>query len=373
MSTGRLAICQHFRNLRDPRRDHLKLHLLIDIVTIAICGVIGGANTWVDIETFATNRHAWLAQFLQLPNGIPSHDTIERVFSLINPRAFQRCVLAWLRPVTDALNIKHIAIDGKTLRGSVKPSSPHHYLHLVSAWASEARLSLGQVAVDEKSNEITAIPRLLEILNVKGALVTIDALGCQKEIAAKIVEKQGDYLLIVKENQEHLHEDILDLFERAYAQDGSGFTLETFATEEQGHGREEKRTYTILTNPEGIRNQEAWPKLKVIGQCLRERTVAGKTSAELHLFIGSRVGSAKAYGEALRHHWGIENNLHWQMDVTFAEDANRTQQREAAENFSWLRRLALMQLQKYSGKGSIQTRRYAATLNEKVLEEILNL
>jgi predicted transposase YbfD/YdcC len=373
MTTGRLAICQHFRNLRDPRRDHLKRHLLIDIVTIAICGVIGGANTWVDIETFATNRQAWLAQFLQLPNGIPSHDTIERVFSLINPRSFQRCVLAWLRPVAEALNIKHIAIDGKTLRGSVKPSSPHHYLHLVSAWASEARLTLGQVAVDEKSNEITAIPRLLEILNVKGALVTIDAMGCQKEIAAKIVEKKGDYLLIVKENQEHLYEDILDIFVKAYDQDGIGLTMDMFATEEKGHGREERRSYTILTNPEGIRNQEAWSKLKVIGQCLRERTVAGETSEEMHLFIGSRVCSAKAYGEALRNHWGIENNLHWQVDVTFAEDANRTQQREAAENFGWLRRLALMQLQKYSGKGSIQTRRYAATLNEKVLEEILNL
>jgi predicted transposase YbfD/YdcC len=373
MSTNRLAICQHFRNLRDPRRDHRKLHLLIDIVTIAICGVIGGANTWVDMETFATQRHAWLAQFLQLPNGIPSHDTIERVFSLLNPRSLQRCILSWLRPVAEALNIKHIAIDGKTLRGSVKPSSPHHYLHLVSAWASEARLSLGQVAVDEKSNEITAIPRLLEILTVKGALVTMDAMGCQTEIAAKIIEKKGDYLLIVKENQEHLYDDILAIFEKAYDQDGAGFTLDTFATQEHGHGREENRTYTILTNPEGIRHQDAWSKLKVIGQCRRERTVAGETTEELHLFIGSRVCSAKVYGEALRNHWGIENNLHWQMDVTFAEDANRTQQREAAENFGWLRRLALMQLQKYSGKGSIQTRRYAATLNEKVLEEILNL
>jgi predicted transposase YbfD/YdcC len=373
MLTDQLAICQHFRNLRDPRRDHLKQHLLIDIITIAISAVIGGADTWVDMETFARNRHAWLAQFLQLPNGIPSHDTIERVFSLLNPRSLQRCVLAWLRPVTEALNIKHIAIDGKTLRGSVKPSSPHHYLHVVSAWASEARLTLGQVAVAAKSNEITAIPRLLEILQVKGALVTIDAMGCQKEIAAKIVEKKGDYLLIVKENQEHLHEDILNQFVEASEQDGIGFTLDTFTTEEKGHGREEKRTYTIITNPQGIRNQEAWPKLKVIGQCFRERTAGGTTTDEIHFFIGSRVGSAKIYGEALRNHWGIENHLHWQMDVTFAEDANRTQQREAAENFGWLRRLALMQLQKYSCKGSIQTRRYAATLNEKVLEEILNL
>ena len=373
MSTGRPAICEHFRNLRDPRRDHLKQHLLIDIITIAVCGVIGGANTWVDMETFACNRQDWLALFLQLPNGIPSHDTIERVFSLINPRSLQRCLLGWLRRIGEALDIKHIAIDGKSLRHSVKSSSPHQYLHLVSAWASEARLTLGQVAVGEKSNEITAIPRLLELLSVRGALITIDAMGCQKDIAAAIVEKGNDYVLMVKDNQEHLHEDIVNCLVQAYEEDGVGVQMDTFTTEETGHGREEKRTYTVLTNPQGIRNQEAWRKLKVIGQCTRERTVAGKTSSETHYFIGSRKGSAKQYGEVLRNHWGIENNLHWQMDVTFAEDANRTQQREAAENFGWLRRLALMQLQKYTGKGSIRTHRYAATLNIKVLEEVLNL
>lgn len=373
MTTSHLAIHQYFRNLRDPRRDHLKRHLLIDIVTIAICAVMSGADTWIDIETFAVNRRDWLAKFLKLPNGIPSHDTIERVFSLINPRSFQRCVLAWLRPVAEALDIKHIAIDGKTLRHSEKPSSPHHYLHLVSAWATEARLTLGQVAVEEKSNEITAIPKLLEMMSVRGALVTIDAMGCQKEIAAKIVEKKGDYVLIVKENQEHLYADILKCLTTAYDAGGTGFRLDEYTTEESAHGREEKRTYTILTDPEGIRNQEAWKKLKVIGQCYRERTVNGETSQELHLFIGSRVCSAKTYAAALRSHWGIENNLHWQMDVTFAEDANRTQQREAAENFGWLRRLALMQLQRCSVKGSIHTRRYAATLNEKVLENVLGL
>ena len=371
MTTDRLAICAYFRNLRDPRRDHLKLHLLIDIVTIAICGVIAGSNTWIDIETFARNRHEWLAQFLELPNGIPSHDTIERVFSLINPRSLQRCLLAWLKRISAALDLTHIAIDGKTLRHSVAPSSPHQYLHLVSAWASGARLTLGQVAVDAKSNEITAIPRLLEMLNVHGALVTIDAMGCQKEIAAKIVEKGGDYVLMVKENQEHLHADVIDCFVEAYEKEE--VAIDSFATEESGHGRKEKRIYTVLSKPEGIRNQEAWAKLQVIGQVTRERTVAEETTSETHFFIGSRNCSAKDYGEALRDHWGIENNLHWQMDVTFAEDANRTQQREAAENFAWLRRLALMQLQKYSGKGSIRTRRYAAALNVKVLESILNL
>jgi predicted transposase YbfD/YdcC len=371
MAAGQLAICKFFRNLRDPRREHLKQHLLIDIVTIAICGVIGGSNTWVDMETFARNRQEWLEKFLRLPNGIPSHDTIERVFSLIPPDSLQRCLMAWLRRIGEALDIKHIAIDGKSLRHSVKSSSPHKYLHLVSAWASEARLTLGQVAVDEKSNEITAIPRLLELLNVQGALITIDAMGCQKEIAATIVAKGGDYLLVVKDNQEHLHEDIVKRFTEAYEQDGDGVEMDTFATEEKGHGREERRIYTILTNPQGIRNQEAWKKLNVIGQCSRERTVAGKTSTETHFFIGSRKCSAKQYGEALRNHWGIENNLHWQMDVTFAEDANGTKQREAAENFGWLRRLALMQLQKYSGKGSMRTRRYAATLNTNVLEEVL--
>jgi predicted transposase YbfD/YdcC len=372
MATERLAICDYFRNVHDPRRDRLKRHLLIDIITIAICGVIGGANTWVDIETFARNRQEWLQRFLRLPNGIPSHDTIERVFSLINPRSLQRCVLAWLRHIGDALDIKHIAIDGKTLRHSVKPSAPHQYLHLVSAWASAARLSLGQVAVEEKSNEITAIPRLLELLDVRGALVTIDAMGCQKEIAAAIVDKGGDYALTVKANQEHLYEDLVNRFVHAFEQDGAGVQMDTFATDSRGHGREEKRTYTIITNPEGIRNQDAWAKLKVIGQCIYERTIAGKISTEAHYFIGSRKCSAQHYGQALRDHWGIENNLHWQMDVTFAEDANQTHQREAAENLSWLRRIALMQLQKYPGKGSIRTRRYSATLNTTVLEEVLN-
>ncbi len=239
MSTGRPAICEHFRNLRDPRRDHLKQHLLMDIITIAVCGVSGGANTWVDMETCARNRRDWLAQFLQLPNGIPSHDTIERVFSLLNPRSLQRCLLAWLRRIGEALDIKHIAIDGKSLRHSVKASSPHQYLHLASAWASAARLTLGQVAVAEKSNEITAIPRLLELLTVRGALLTIDAMGCQKDIAAAIVEKGNDYVLMVKDNQEHLHEDIINCLVQAYEEDGVGVQLDTYTAEETGHGREE--------------------------------------------------------------------------------------------------------------------------------------
>jgi predicted transposase YbfD/YdcC len=216
MTPSPFAIQQDLRNLRDPRRDHLKQQLLSDSVTSAICAVMSGADTWIDIETFAVNRPDWLAKFLRLPNGIPSHDTIERVFSRINPRSFQRCVLAWLRPVAEALDITHIAIDGKTLRHSEKPSSPHHYLHLVSAWATEARLTLGQGAVEEKSNEITALPKLLEMLSVRGALVTIAALGCQKETAATIVDKKGDYVLIVKENQEHVYEDILQGLTRAY-------------------------------------------------------------------------------------------------------------------------------------------------------------
>jgi predicted transposase YbfD/YdcC len=257
MATERLAICDYFRNVRDPRRDQRKRHLLLDIITIAICGVIGGANTWVDIETFGRNRQEWLSRFLRLPNGIPSHDTIERVFSLINPASLQRCLLAWLRELGEALDVKHIALDGKTLRHSAKASAPHQYLHLVSAWASTARLTLGQVAVEEKSNEITAIPRLLALLDVRGALVTIDAMGCQKEIAATIVAQGGDYVLTVKDNQEYLREDIVNCFVQAYEQDGAGVQLDTFTTEEKGHGREEKRTYTIITHPEGIRNHEA--------------------------------------------------------------------------------------------------------------------
>lgn len=335
----RLGIKRYFRKVQDPRRRHLRQHLLIDLLVMAICAVICGANDWQEVVTFAQKREAWLRGFLSLPNGIPSHDTFERVFDRIDPQAFQAGFADWLADVCADLNVKHIAIDGKTLRRS--GTSKLGPLHVVSAWATANHLILGQVAVADKSNEIPAIPALLELFVVRGALVTIDAMGCQKEIARTIVERGGDYVLTVKENQPHLLADIQACFIRACEQDFAGVDSDTYETETRDHGRHEKRTYTIIRSPEGIRHPDEWENLQVVGLCYSERTVNGVTSEETRYFIGSRRASAKVYGGALRNHWGIENGLHWQMDVTFGEDDSRIRKRRGAENFALVRRLAL--------------------------------
>jgi predicted transposase YbfD/YdcC len=365
-----LAINQHFRKLKDPRRNHRKRHLLLDIIAIAICGVICGCNDWQQIAVFGRERRDWLMRFLRLPNGIPSHDTFERVFDRVDPQAFQSCFRSWVAAISDALAIPHIAIDGKTLRGSAS-SKLGAALHLVSAWATASHLSLGQVAVDSKSNEITAIPQLLELLDVHGALVTIDAMGCQKAIAAKIRERGGDYLLTVKDNQPTLLEDIQTCFTMALDANLVGVQHDQYTTEERGHGRIERRSYIILTDPTGLRQAEQWDGLRVIGMCVSERTVGTKTSTEVRYFIGSRVARAKTYAQALRGHWAIENNLHWQMDVHFGEDKSRVTKRHAAENFAALRRMALMMLKQHPDKGSIACKRLAAALSTSFLEEIL--
>ena len=365
------AIFKYFVRLRDPRRKHLKRHLLIDIIAIAICAVIAGADDWQQIVTFARHRRAWLQTFLALPNGIPSHDTFERVFERLDPQAFQACFSQWVQALAQTLGLGHIAIDGKSLRHSGNAAKGWRPLHLVSAWASQVHLSLGQVTVEQKSNEITAIPRLLELLDVHGALVTIDAMGCQKEIAKQIVAGGGDYVLTVKDNQPNLLVDIQESLTQALDGNGQGHSCDSYEATEFGHGRKETRSYFILTHPEGIRNQEAWQGLKVIGMCLSERVVNGHRSEEARYFIGSRLMSAKQYAEALRGHWGIENNLHWQLDVTFGEDANRVQRRHGAENLALVRRLALALLKRHPGKESIACKRLAAAYNTDFLEEIL--
>lgn len=365
------ALQRHFRRLKDPRRAHRRRHLLLDLVVMAICGVLCGANKWTEVVTWAQRRRPWLQRFLALPNGIPSHDTFERLFDRIDPVAFQACFSAWIAAACDALAIPHVAIDGKTLRHS--GSAALRPLHVVSAWATVNHLALGEVAVAEKSNEITAIPRLLDLLDVAGALVTIDAMGCQKEIASKIRERQGDYLLTVKDNQPHLREDIQACLQEAFEKEPEDERLDHWQTEERGHGRTEKRYYTVLRDPEGIRGQEAWPDLHVVGMCTRERAVRGKTSVEVRYFIGSRRAGAKVYGQALRGHWGIENGLHWQMDITFGEDASRIQRRRGAENFAVLRRMALSLLKQHPSKMSIACKRLAAAADTDFLEEVLKL
>jgi predicted transposase YbfD/YdcC len=343
---------------------------LLDIVFIALCAVLCGAKDWQQIATFGHERRDWLRQFLKLTNGIPSHDTFERVFDRLDPHAFHRAFQSWVAALRDQLNIKHVAIDGKTLRGS--GTAQLGPLHLVSAWATQEHLCLGQVATAAKSNEITAIPALLELLDLHGALVTIDAMGCQKAIARQIVEGGGGYVLTVKDNQPTLRQDIEDVMQKAFETDFAGCRHEHYATEERGHGRTESRYYTMLIDPEGITQQDQWEKLRVIGMCIRERQVGtAAPTSETSYFIGNRVLSVQRYAKALRNHWGIENNLHWQMDVTFAEDASRVSKRHAAENLSLLRRLALMLLKRHPSKLSMAGKQWAAALNPQFLEELL--
>jgi predicted transposase YbfD/YdcC len=369
MGTSPLSLKKHFATLRDPRLRRRRRHELLDIITIAICAVIGNADTWPDIVTFAKSHRTWLKRFLPLTNGIPSHDTFERVFDLLDPQAFARCFLNWTDSLFAHLGLKQIAIDGKTLRGSRKDGLGA--LHLVSAWASKNHLSLGQVAVNEKSNEITAIPKLLELLDLKGALVTIDAMGCQKDIARKIVAGGGDYLLTVKSNQETLLNDLQDAFEKALETDFAGLDHDTYETNEYAHGRLERRLYTVIQDPGNLSQAASWTNLRVIGMCCSERNINGNVSSEVRFFIGSKRAKARFYGKALRNHWGIENGLHWHLDVSFNEDHNRTQKRHAAENLSSLRRLALMLLKKNASKESIARKRYRASMDEIFLEQVL--
>jgi predicted transposase YbfD/YdcC len=369
-ATPRLgSLKKHFRSLKDPRVVGRSRHLLLDLVVLAICGVIGNCDNWPDLVLFAQQREAWFRRFLKLPHGIPSHDTFERVFAALDPRVFERCCVAWLRDVADLVGVGHIAIDGKSLCGSA--GSSLGALHLVSAWATQAQVSLGQVAVDGKSNEITAIPQLLALLDLEGALVTIDAIGCQKKIAQQIVAGGGDYLLVVKGNQEHLLDDIQQTVQQALEGELPARVVRTHTTREQGHGRQEERSCVVVERVAGLRNRKAWPGLTTVGMCRRERTVNGQTSTEVWYFIGSRRMGARRYAEALRGHWGIENNLHWQLDVSFHEDASRIENRHGAANFALFRKLALALLKQHPRKDSIARKRKAAALDCEFLAETL--
>ena len=369
MATSSLAIKTHFRKLKDPRCRGRRHHRLLDILVIAICAVVAGSNSWTQIEAFGKRRQAWLKRFLALDDGIPSHDTFQRVFEALDAKVLQTCMRQWLLAVSGALGLEQIAIDGKSLRGSADASSGLAPLHLVSAWATKQHLSLGQVLVEPGSNEITAIPKLLELLDLNGALVSLDAMGCQKDIARRIVEGGGDYILTVKGNQPELLEDIQQCLQRTL--DDADSPVEIYETVERRHGRQERRCYTVLRHPEGIRQQQDWPGLKVIGMCASERTVAGTTSSEVRYFIGSKAAGARYYSRALRSHWWIENCLHWQMDISFGEDANRTRQRNAANSLALLRRTALTLLKRYPSTDSIICKRLQAAWDPDFLEEIL--
>jgi predicted transposase YbfD/YdcC len=369
--TKALAIKHYFRTLKDPRRRHRRLHRLLDIVVIAICAVLSGADNWQAIATFGERRHAWLKRFLALPHGIPSHDTFERVFDRLDPRAFQTCFRAWITALCAHLEMPHIAIDGKTLRhsgaGDLGP------LHVVSAWATANHLVLGQEAVAEKSNEITAIPRLLEVLDVEGALLTIDAMGCQTDIARRIVDKGGDYVLAVKENQPTLSADIQQVFEKVLTHDDTPLEHRCTQTQERGHGRTEHREYHVVSVPEDFAERHTdWEGLRSLGMVISERQVGDQEpTCEVRFFISSLKPRVRTFAQAVRGHWGIENSLHWHMDISFREDSSRVSKRHGAENLALLRRLALGLLKRHPAKKSIACKRLAAALDTGFLEEIL--
>jgi predicted transposase YbfD/YdcC len=358
-----------FAHLPDPRVTGRCDHRLIDIVLIVICGTIAGADDFVSIAAWARMKEAWLRDRLglRLPGGVPAHDTLTRVFGLLSPTAFRDGFLAWVAAAAGRLKVKHIPIDGKSLRGSRKGACPA--VHIVSAWASEAGLTLAQVRTEEKSNEITAIPELLDLLDISGALVSIDAAGCQKEIAGKVVANGGDYLLAVKENQPHLYEDIDRLALAAMEADYAG--LSQHLKEEAGHGREEMRFCFVLTDLGSIRDRDLWPGLKSVVCVVRSRAVNGKTSDETQYYISSRSASARTFQQAVRRHWGIENQCHWVLDVAFREDDHRLRDGHAPENLALVRKMALAMLKKAPAKMGVKNKRLQAGWNESFLEVVL--
>lgn len=367
-----LSIRTFFARLQDPRRAHRRLHHLQDLLVIALCAVIAGAQDWQQIATFGRKREGWLRGLLELPNGIPSHDTFERVFDRLHPQTFQACFRRWGQAITAGLRLRHVAIDGKTLRGS--GSTNLGPLHLVSAWASTQKLSLAQVAVNDKSNEITAIPELLRLLDVNGALVTIDAMGCQKAIAEQIHAAGGDYVLAVKGNQPTLHDDVHQVFLEGLENDFAELEHRSCQTQERGHGRRETRHYHLVKVPtELAQKHAAFQGLRTLGMVFRERQVGdGPATGEVRYYISSLELKVKVFAEAVRSHWGIENELHWQLDVTFGEDRSRVQKRHGAENLALLRRLTLALLKAHPSKDSLARKRFAAALDPAFLEEVLD-
>ncbi len=370
------SLTAHFSFLEDPRVDRTKLHELGDILVIAICGVICGADGWVGIERFGNAKLDWLRTILELPNGIPSHDTFGRVFARLDPEQFQRCFVGWVKAISEVTEGEVVAVDGKALRRSKDGTLGKDAIHMVSAWASENRLTLAQKKVDDKSNEITAIPALLELLELKECIVTTDALGCQTEIASTVIEGEGDYVLPVKNNQKTLRQDIESLFTYAHEEGFENVKHDFHRAVNGGHGRVEiRRTWTI-SDPEFIDwldPNDRWEDLKSIGMVEGERRVDGKTEQETRYYISSLSGEAEEFAHAVRSHWGIENCVHWVLDIAFREDDSRVRKGHGAENLAILRRLALNLLrQDTTASCGIKNKRLNAAWDEDYLLKVLS-
>jgi predicted transposase YbfD/YdcC len=371
MSQRLMSVFTPFEDLTDPRVERTRRHDLFELVVVALCGTIAGADSWLDIERFGKERLEWLRTFLQLEEGIPSHDTFGRVFARLNPAQLAACIQQWFTDLGREIG-QHIAIDGKTLRGSGDKAAGKNPLHLVSAWASEARLTLGQIAVDSKSNEITAIPLLLELLNLKGTTVTIDAMGCQKEIAAKIVAGGGDYLLALKDNHPTLHEAVAQEFMAAHEARRRPAEMREHTTVETSRGRQERRTYTALPAPQSLPDFADWVGLATLVMVVRITEVGGVEKGEVSYYLSSLPAKVKKLGSLIRQHWSIESSLHWVLDVTFTEDKSRIRKEQAPQTSAMLRRVAVSILsQDTSIKDNIRGKRYRACLSTKVLERLI--
>lgn len=380
-----LEISRHFGKLEDPRSHINRKHLLGDVIVICVCAVLSGCDGPIAIGQWAKSKAAWLKEHLELPNGIPSHDTIGRLLAALKPAAFQACFASWVASIVEArerrlrqetedpslANHRHLAIDGKTLRGSHDHRKGLGALHLVSVWAVDCGVSLGQLATAEKSNEITAIPELLEQVQLKNSIVTIDAAGCQKEIAAKIADGRGDYCLALKGNQGNLHAAVSEWVEEQMATDFADCQVETFECREKKHGREDHHTYYQFEAPKHLPGREQWKKLKTVGVAIRSSTRGGQTTDDVRYYINSLPLDVKLFAKSVRGHWGIENSLHWCLDVTFREDECRVRERNMTDNIAWLKRFAISLLKQVDDKLSVAMRRRSCGWNEDYLAQAL--
>lgn len=369
------AVGSYFESLSDPRHEKNRRHLLVDIVVISVCGILCGCDGPTAIHRWASNRREWLKQFLELPNGIPSRDCIRRLLIALQPEAFQRCFQTWIAEGLQADSDgkgRLIAIDGKSCRRSHDASQGLGALHVVSAWASEEGIALGQVATDDKSNEITAIPQLLQQLDLADTLITIDAMGCQKDIVAQIVAGKGDCIVAVKDNQPKLREALATFFEGNLERDAEELGYRTHETTESSHGRIDERSYYLAKIPHDFPLKHTWPWVKAIGYSFRITRAAdgSEETEEVRYYIATRFVSGKRFSEAVRQHWSIES-MHWVLDVNFREDESRTRERTLANNLSWLRRFAITLLKRHPVKDSLRGKMARCMMNTDFLTEVV--
>jgi predicted transposase YbfD/YdcC len=369
----RISIVPYFEDMPDPRECSNTTHKLLDIIVIAVCATIAGCDACTQMAEYGRRKEAWLRQVLklELPQGIPSHDTFSRVLALLDAEKFQECFMRWAAALCQATSGKIVAIDGKTLRRSFDNANGRGAIHLVSAWCSQNHISLGQLAVDGKSNETTAIPELLELLDISGATVTIDAAGCQRAIATQIRKQKADYVLALKKNHPTLYEDVKACFEHLQSSSLAIAACDVYEKSEKGHGREEHRTVYVLPVPETIRQRGLWKDLQSICMIIGRRVVKGHEESQTRYFISSLAPNAKTLAEAVRWHWGIENSLHWVLDMSFREDDSRIRKGFGAENIATLRRLAISLLKRESTKQSIATKRLMAAWDNDYLFRVL--